>query len=68
VTGDGMAVDCAGNVYLSGGAIRSPQGANLGTFPQATNLAFGGADGTTLLLVGSGTSVRTIAMNVPGLP
>src|SRR5262249_13078647 len=68
VNGDGMAVDCAGNVYLSGGSIRNPQGNNLGTFPAATNLAFGGADGKTLLLVGGGTSVRTIAMNVPGLP
>lgn len=68
VTGDGMALDCAGNVYLSGGSIRSAQGDNLGTFPEGTNLAFGGADGKTLLVVGDGTKVRAIAMNVPGLP
>lgn len=68
VMGDGMAVDCAGNLYLSGGTIQSPQGNNLATFPQGTNLAFGGADGKTLLVVGGGTNVHTIAMNVPGLP
>jgi sugar lactone lactonase YvrE len=68
VTGDGMAVDCAGNLYLSGGSIRNPQGNSVGTFPQGTNLAFGGADGKTLLVVGGNTNVRSYAMNVPGLP
>lgn len=33
-----------------------------------TNSAFGGPDGKTLLVVGPGTSARTYAMTVPGLP
>jgi sugar lactone lactonase YvrE len=33
-----------------------------------TNSAFGGADGTTLLVVGGGAKARTIKMTVPGLP
>jgi sugar lactone lactonase YvrE len=33
-----------------------------------TNSAFGGADGTTLLVVGAGAKARTIKMTVPGLP
>jgi gluconolactonase len=49
--GDGIAVDCAGNVSNNG-----------------TNSAFGGPDGKTLIVVGGGTSAKTIAMTVPGLP
>ena len=33
-----------------------------------TNSAFGGPDGKTLLVVGGGTSAKTYAMTVPGLP
>ncbi len=33
-----------------------------------TNLAFGGADGKTVLVVGMGRQVRELQMNVPGLP
>jgi hypothetical protein len=33
-----------------------------------TNSAFGGADGKTLLIVGGGTTARTVATTVPGLP
>jgi len=65
--GDGMAVDCAGNLYASGG-IFSAQGQRLGSYPGSTNLTFGGADRKTLFLVGPGTRVRTVQMNVPGLP
>jgi sugar lactone lactonase YvrE len=67
-TGDGMAVDCAGNVYSSEGTIKNPQGTSIGSFPQGTNLAFGGADAKTLLVVGGNTNVHSYAMNVPGLP
>jgi sugar lactone lactonase YvrE len=67
VGGDGMAVDCAGNVYASGQII-SAQGQRLGSYPGGTNLTFGGRDGRTLLVVGGGTRVRAVAMNVPGLP
>jgi gluconolactonase len=66
--GDGIATDCAGNIYSSTGTITSPQGQSMGTIPASTNLAFGGADGTTLIIVGGGTMVRTIAMNLPGFP
>jgi gluconolactonase len=68
LTADGLAVDCAGNVYLSGGSVRDPSGQEIAKFAGGTNLAFGGADGKTLLIVGGGTNVKIIAMNVPGLP
>jgi gluconolactonase len=66
-SGDGMAVDCAGNVYASG-SIFNPQNQRVGSYPSGTNMAFGGADGKTLLVVGLGTQVREIQMNLPGLP
>jgi gluconolactonase len=50
-SGDGIAVDCAGNITNDG-----------------TNSAYGGPDGTTLMIVGPGTGVRTVQMTVPGLP
>jgi sugar lactone lactonase YvrE len=40
----------------------------VGSYPSGTNLAFGGPDGKTLLVVGLGTQVREIQMNLPGLP
>jgi gluconolactonase len=67
VGGDGMAVDCAGNVYASGGIFTSA-GQRIGNYGGGTNLAFGGADGRTLLVVGPGTTVRALRMSVPGLP
>lgn len=68
LSADGLAVDCAGNVYLSGGSIRDPDGNEIGTFPGGTNLAFGGADRKTLFVVGGGTGAHVVPMNVPGLP
>jgi gluconolactonase len=65
--GDGIAVDCAGNIYDNGGNIRNPQGQNIGTFPGGTNMAFGGPDGKTLLVVAN-KAARIVQMNVPGLP
>jgi gluconolactonase len=67
--GDGMAVDCAGSLYVSG-TIFSPQGQRLGSYasPGGTNLAFGSTDGKTLLVVGPDTQVRELRMNLPGLP
>jgi gluconolactonase len=67
VGGDGMAVDCAGNLYASGGIFAST-GQRIGSYGGGTNLAFGGADGRTLLVVGPGTTVRALRMNLPGLP
>jgi gluconolactonase len=66
--GDGIATDCDGNVYSSTGAITNPQGQGVGTIQGGTNLAFGGADGKTLLVVGMGTNARAFQMNLPGFP
>ena len=66
-SGDGMAVDCAGNIYVEG-KIFSPTDQQLGTYGSGTNMAFGGVDGKTALVVGSGKAVRELAMSVPGLP
>jgi gluconolactonase len=49
--GDGIAVDCAGNITNN-----------------ATNSAYGGPDGKTLIMVGGGTNAKTAVMTVPGLP
>jgi gluconolactonase len=70
IGGDGLAIDCAGNLYTSGGSIQDADGNGLGNFPGGTNLAFGGEDGTTLLVVYDydPTSARTVQMNIPGLP
>lgn len=65
---DGMSVDCAGNLYLSDGSIISPGGNQIGTFPGGTMAAFGGTDGKTLIVVGSGTNVHVVQMNIPGPP
>jgi gluconolactonase len=65
--GDGMAVDCAGNLYVDG-SILKPDGTQVGTWGAGTNLAFGGDDGKTLFVAGSGKQARELTMNVPGLP
>jgi gluconolactonase len=65
--GDGIAVDCAGNVYADG-TISSPAGDNLGSWGTGTNLAFGGEDGTTVLVAGPGKQLRMLTMSVPGPP
>jgi gluconolactonase len=65
--GDGLAVDCAGNVYDQGSNIHNSQGQAMGKFPGGTNMAFGGPDGKTMLVV-SGKGAHTVEMNIPGLP
>ena len=65
--GDGIAMDCAGNVYDQSGTIRNPEGQQVGTFPGGTNMAFGGVDGKTLLVVRN-KEAFTVQMNIPGLP
>lgn len=71
---DGMAVDCAGNVYLTTGGrvvVLSPAGQSVGeiTVPGGgtTNAAFGGDDGKTLFIT-AGRAVFQIKLNLPGLP
>jgi gluconolactonase len=66
-TTDGMSVDCAGNLYLSSGAIIGPDGTQVGTHPGGTMAAFGGADGKSLIVV-EGTGVHISQMNIPGPP
>lgn len=81
--GDGMAVDCAGNLYVTGNGatnvrVYSPAGAPLATIALATgagnttNVAFGGSDHKTLYITAQGTEgqrgVYSIAVSVPGFP
>ena len=75
INGDGMGVDCAGNLYLTAnGGIRvlSPDGMTLGMLTGAssgflTNSAFGDDDRKTLYITTS-TALYKIRLNVPGLP
>jgi gluconolactonase len=64
---DGIAVDCAGNVYTNSGGIISPDNQRVGSYPGGTNQAFGGEDYKTLLVVG-GKNMHTVQMNLPGIP
>jgi len=81
--GDGMAVDCAGNVFVTGNdtatvRVYSPAGALLTTIQLATgagkttNVAFGGSDHKTLYVTAQGTEgqrgVYSIGVSVPGFP
>jgi gluconolactonase len=80
---DGVAMDCAGNVYtVEHGPRRirviDPNGTQLATFGGAgtfannvTNLAFGGPNRTTLFittLTQNGGGVYSVETNIPGLP
>jgi len=72
---DGMAVDCAGQLYVASHGpgevvVLSPAGAAVAILkvaPRTTNLAFGGADHETLLIT-SGSGVYAIKTTVPGFP
>jgi len=77
-TSDGMAVDCAGNLYLSiaGGTnqikVVSPTDQALGSITglgggYVTNSAFGDDDGKTLYITTS-QALYKIQLNVPGFP
>ena len=71
--GDGMAVDDAGNLYVTGSAgvlVFDKTGKSLGTITvaeQPANCTFGGADRKTLYITAR-TSLFRIDLNVPGLP
>jgi gluconolactonase len=81
---DGMAIDCAGNVYAVENSARrvrvfSADGTLLGTIgPQGfdnqglTNVAFGGPDRTTLFISsftqGTQGGLYSVELEVPGLP
>ena len=70
---DGMAVDCAGNVYVAGSAgvtVLSPKGETLGTITgtgTATNCAFGGPDSKTLFIT-AGKHLYRVAVGIAGSP
>jgi gluconolactonase len=75
---DGMAVDCAGNLYVArsrGVDVYTPDGASLGRIDvpdvqSVTNVAFGGADRQTLFITGLGErkGLFQLRMNLPGKP
>lgn len=81
---DGMAIDCAGNVYATEHNARritvlTAQGELIGSFggsavfdSNITNLAFGGADGRTLFVTtviqGTHGGLYAVQLNTPGLP
>jgi gluconolactonase len=72
---DGMAVDCAGNLYLSADRlikVVSPEDAPLGQIDglgtsYVTNAAFGGEDRKTLFIT-TGAALYQIDLAVPGFP
>jgi gluconolactonase len=73
---DGVAMDCAGDVYeSSGGGVFNPAGLSIGAIPEGggTHPTFGGADWKTLFIVGDGsnlallTQVSIVPMNLPGI-
>jgi gluconolactonase len=70
---DGMTVDCAGNLYVTGSAgvtVLSPKGDTLGTVAgtgTATNVAFGGPERKTLFIT-AGDSLYAIDLAIPGYP
>lgn len=72
--GDGMAVDSAGNLYISTSEdihVYSPEGTPWGKIEipgdYTTNCAFGGADRRTLYVTGNDKVFR-VALTIPGLP
>jgi gluconolactonase len=71
VGSDGMAIDCAGNLYVTQNGVQvfSPEGQRLGTIaaPGAANVAFGGADRRTLFITAT-TQLLSVELAIPGLP
>lgn len=77
---DGLAMDCAGNIYVtqySAGvvAVLNPDGIAIGTIdvaPGLTNAAFGGPEGKTLFLTAgdpaAGDAVFAVELKIPGRP
>lgn len=78
-SGDGMVVDCAGNLYVTQTdvVVLSPAGLEIGRIPapspnaSVTNVAFGGRDRKTLFITalgGAGRGLYQVKLQVPGLP
>lgn len=71
-TVDGMAVDCAGNLYVgtrTGVEVYAPDATSIGTVPtgESSNATFGGADRRTLFVT-SRSVLKFVTLGVPGLP
>lgn len=78
--GDGMVIDCAGNLYVAQAnkpnvAVFTPEGDSIGMInlsdaQAATNLAFGGTDRKTLYITGYGNNkgLFQLPLNLPGRP
>jgi len=71
-TVDGMAVDCAGNLYVGtqgGVEVYAPDATFIGSVPtgEASNATFGGADRRTLFVT-SRAQLKFVTLGVPGLP
>jgi gluconolactonase len=78
--GDGMAIDCAGNLYVTKAnsavvSVYEPSGDKIGdiTVPDVqavTNVAFGGAERKTLYITGLGNNkgLFTLTLDIPGRP
>jgi gluconolactonase len=70
---DGMAVDCAGNLYVTSGSavhVFAPDGNPLGRIEVAgepSNAAFGGAE-RRMLYITAGDALHAIELAIPGLP
>jgi gluconolactonase len=67
-----MAIDCAGNIYVTSGSVIvfDPGGDERGRIqvPEGpSNVAFGGADRQTLYITAR-TGLYSIRLNVPGYP
>jgi gluconolactonase len=76
--GDGMVIDCAGNLYVAkSGAVSvyKPNGDAIGNIAvpdvqSVTNVAFGGAERKTLYITGLGNNkgLFTLTLDIPGRP
>jgi gluconolactonase len=77
---DGLAVDCAGNLYATSGqrvAVLSASGMEIASIPvtgaeSVTNVAFGGPERKTLFITSMGSNTQRgvfrVELNVPGMP
>ncbi|HTV17456.1 MAG TPA: SMP-30/gluconolactonase/LRE family protein [Polyangiaceae bacterium] len=71
-TVDGMALDCAGNLYVgtrTGVEVYAPDATPIGTVPtgESSNVTFGGADRRTMFVT-SRAQLKLVTLGVPGLP
>ncbi len=77
-SGDGMVLDCAGNLYVTNNgqvSVVDSSGADVGTLmiegaQAATNVAFGGPERKTLYITSLDTNPKLfkVDLNVPGMP